>query len=136
MKPNVNRLQGPGANPTPRLSGQNNTDPGYKYQEQQPDRATKLLTKVYGEEQNFKINALGLNSKQGRSNWDLSSGRRNPVQRSSGPDSRSGRGRSNRNDSSEYRNLAMSCSRRIHRLIAATSAAISNRNLIRHLISI
>ena len=61
QKPNANRLPGPGANPTPRLSGQNNTAPGHKYQEQQPPRVTKLLTKVYGEERYVKNTAPGLN---------------------------------------------------------------------------
>ena len=35
--------------------------PGYKDQEQQPARATKLLTKMDGEEQNVKNTAPGLN---------------------------------------------------------------------------
>ena len=57
----TNRLWGPGANPTSKLSGQNNTAPGHKYQEQQPARATKLLTKVYREERKIKITTPGLN---------------------------------------------------------------------------
>ena len=48
-------------NPTPRLSGQNNTAPDYKDQEQQPARAKKLLTKVDGEERYVKNTAPGLN---------------------------------------------------------------------------
>ena len=59
-KLNTNRFRGTKANLTPRLRGQNNTAPGYKDQGQQPARATKLLTKVDGEEQYIKITAPGL----------------------------------------------------------------------------
>ena len=53
-------------NLSPRLSNTKtkwteHTAPGHKYQEQQPARATKLLTKVYGEEWNVKITAPRLN---------------------------------------------------------------------------
>ena len=51
----------PGANPKLRLNGPNNTAPGYKDQEQQPARASELLTKVDGEERNVKNTAPGLN---------------------------------------------------------------------------
>ena len=48
IKPNTNRFQVPGVNPTSRLHGQKNAAPGYKDWKQQPARVTELITKEIG----------------------------------------------------------------------------------------